>query len=149
MDTSWWLAVAAVVAVAVVAGLIDTYNRLRKPHRRTGRPRHRPGRRPEPRQGEIWWADVPYEDRPGSKDRPCLVIKVDGETITVAKITSKYNDERPGVIPLPPGTVSDSKGRASFLETDELREVDVWEFRRKAGAVDPVVWDQVKYLADS
>ncbi|MFJ3585295.1 type II toxin-antitoxin system PemK/MazF family toxin [Streptomyces sp. NPDC090127] len=100
-----------------------------------------------PRAGEIWWADVPYEDGPGSKDRPCLVLALRGGSALVAKITSRHHDERPGVIALPPGTVGDARGRPSFLETDELREVPVGEFRRKVGTADPVVWDQVRHLA--
>lgn len=90
---------------------------------------------------------MPYEDGPGSKDRPCLVLSVRGGTALVAKITSRYHDERSGVIALPPGTVGDAQGRPSFLETDELRDVRVGEFRRRVGTVDPAVWDQVRHLA--
>lgn len=155
MDTSWWLALAAVVLLALVATLVDGWGRRgRRPAART-RPPGRPGRRlggvrrgTRPRPAEIWWANVPYEDTGGGKDRPCLVLMVRGERATVAKITSKYHDERAGVIPLPPGAVGDARGRASFLETDELREVSVREFRRRVGVVDPVLWDQVRHLAD-
>ncbi|MEU6355261.1 type II toxin-antitoxin system PemK/MazF family toxin [Streptomyces sp. NPDC047072] len=144
MDTSWWLALAAVVLLALVATLVDGWGRGHRGH---------PGRRSRsaagvrPRPTEIWWANVPYEDGPGGKDRPCLVLAVRGERITVAKITSRYRDEKAGVIPLPPGSVGDARGRASFLETDELRDVPAWEFRRKVGVVDPVLWDQVRHLA--
>ncbi|NDZ82305.1 type II toxin-antitoxin system PemK/MazF family toxin, partial [Streptomyces sp. SID10853] len=117
----------------------------------TGRPRKRPGRpgRPGrvPRAGEIWWALVPYEDGPGGKDRPCLVLSVRGDAALVAKITSKHHEERPGVIALPAGAVGDARGRRSFLETDELRDVRVGEFRRWAGDVDRTVWDRVRHLA--
>ncbi|MGW7300687.1 type II toxin-antitoxin system PemK/MazF family toxin [Streptomyces sp. NPDC054829] len=141
MDTSWWLALAAVVLLALVAALVDGWGR-----RSSARSaRRRPAVRPRPT--EIWWASVPFEDRPGAKDRPCLVLAVHGRRVRVAKITSRYHDERSGVIPLPPGAVGDAQGRASFLETDELREVPVWEFRRKVGVVDPVLWDQVRHLA--
>jgi PemK-like, MazF-like toxin of type II toxin-antitoxin system len=173
MDTSWWLALAAVVLLALVAALADGWgpHRVRRPRGRT-RPPGRPGERPErprqrvtrapkPKPAEIWWANVPYEPaggaprRPGratrdaerAKDRPCLVLSVHGDTALVAKITSKYRDERPGVIPLPPGSVGDAQGRPSFLETDELRKVAVWEFRRRAGVADPILWDQVRHLA--
>ncbi|MGI5398675.1 type II toxin-antitoxin system PemK/MazF family toxin [Streptomyces sp. CA-135486] len=152
MDTSWWLAVCAVVVIALVAAVVDGRGRgTRRPRGRTrppGRPTG-PGRAPKrrPRPGEIWWADVPYEDGPGSKDRPCLVLTVRGRTAQVAKITSRYHEERPGVISLPPGTVGDARGRPSFLETDELRDVAVWEFRRRVGRVDPTVWDQVRHLS--
>lgn len=151
MDTSWWLALAAVVLLALVATLVDGWGRGRRPRGRADR-RTRPPGRPSapgarPRPAEIWWAVVPYEDGPGGKDRPCLVLAVHGERAVVAKITSKYHDERAGVIPLPPGAVGDAGGRASFLETDELREVPVWDFRRRVGVVDPALWDQVRHLA--
>ncbi|MFF5935512.1 type II toxin-antitoxin system PemK/MazF family toxin [Streptomyces sp. NPDC012508] len=185
MDTSWWPALVAVVVIALVAVVADGRKRsARRPDRRPGgrtrppggrtRPPGRPPVRPSapwkaparlPRAGEIWWAEVPYEDGPKSagaarsasgravvgdersKDRPCLVLSLRGDHALVAKITSKYHDERPAVIALPPGAVGDAQGRPSFLETDELREVPVWEFRRRVGTADPVVWDQVRHLA--
>lgn len=153
MDTSWWLALAAVVLLALVATLVDGWGRGHRPGGRRLRPPGRPGARrgahpdTRPRPGDIWWANVPYEDRPDAKDRPCLVLAVRGDRATVAKITSRYHDERAGVIPLPPGAVGDAHGRPSFLRTDELREVPVWEFRRRVGVVDPVLWDQVRHLA--
>ncbi|AWW39363.1 hypothetical protein ADL00_31480 [Streptomyces sp. AS58] len=151
MDTSWWLALAALVLLVLVATLVDGWGRQRPQHGRN-RP---PGRAQEPavrpRAAEIWWANVPGGDRQdgdaGTKDRPCLVLAVHGRRATVAGITSKYHDERAGVIPLPPGSVGDTQGRASFLETDELREVAVWDFRRRVGVVDPALWDQVRHLA--
>ncbi|WP_435601108.1 type II toxin-antitoxin system PemK/MazF family toxin [Streptomyces sp. C10-9-1] len=154
MDTSWWLALGAVVVLALVAAVSDGLGRGPRPRRPEGRrrPPARPGERARPGDrvpvaGEIWWARVPYEDGPGAKDRPCLVLSVSGGTARVAKITSRYRDERPGVIALPPGSVGDVRGRASFLETDELRRVRLREFRRRVGAVDPAVWDRVRHLA--
>ncbi|GAA2453314.1 type II toxin-antitoxin system PemK/MazF family toxin [Streptomyces lavendulocolor] len=155
MDTSWWPALGAVVVIALVAAVSGATGR-RRPGARPGgrpagrtRPPARPGRAPKarPRSGEIWWADVPYEDGPGSKDRPCLVLAVRGDTALVAKITSRYRDERPGVIALPPGAVGDARGRPSFLETEELRDVPLRHFRRRASHVDPLVWDRVRHLA--
>ncbi|RLV66948.1 Transcriptional modulator of MazE/toxin, MazF [Streptomyces sp. CBMAI 2042] len=64
----------------------------------------------------------------------------------VAKITSKHHEERPGVIALPAGTVGDQRGRQSFLETDELREVALGGFRRRVGTVDAEVWERVRGL---
>ncbi|MGW0335451.1 type II toxin-antitoxin system PemK/MazF family toxin [Streptomyces sp. NPDC003011] len=149
MDTSWWLALVAVVLLALVAVLVDGWGRGHRPAGRRSRPPGRPGDvGVRPRPAEIWWANVPYEDGSDSQDRPCLVLAVRGRRATVVKITSKYHEERAGVIPLPPGTVGDAQGRASFLETDELRQVPVREFRRRAGVVDPVLWDQVRHLAN-
>jgi len=145
MDTSWWLALAAVVLLALVAALVDGWGRGQRRRRAAVRGRGRP--RAHPRPAEIWWASVPQESREGGGERPCLVLTVRGDSATVARITSRYHDERAGVIPLPPGMVADSHGRPSFLETDELRDVPLWDFRRRVGVVDPVLWDQVRYLA--
>ncbi|OIJ88046.1 type II toxin-antitoxin system PemK/MazF family toxin [Streptomyces colonosanans] len=145
MDTSWWLALAAVVLLALVATLVDGWGRGQSRRRAATRGRGRP--RMHPRPAEIWWASMPHENREGGGERPCLVLAVRGDRATVAQITSRYHDERAGVIPLPPGTVADAHGRPSFLETDELRDVPLWDFRRRVGVVDPVLWDQVRYLA--
>ncbi|MER7553820.1 type II toxin-antitoxin system PemK/MazF family toxin [Streptomyces anulatus] len=170
MNTFWWVASVAVVLLALVAAVVDGRGRSdrgprsRRPRQPVGstRPPSRPsgpskpsgpegrGDGRSPRAGEVWWADVPYEDGPGSKDRPCLVISVRGRgrgrTALVAKITSKHHGERPGVIALPSGTVGDRQGRQSFLETDELREVRIAGFRRRVGTVDPGLWERVRRL---
>ncbi|MGW2251478.1 type II toxin-antitoxin system PemK/MazF family toxin [Kitasatospora sp. NPDC001660] len=159
--TGIWV-VLAVAGVAVVAAVASALVRRARPSSRpTTRPAPRPagpaGPRPRPagtgRPGpapqEIWWADVPFEDGPGSKDRPCLVLRVDGRTATVAKITSKHHAERPGVLPLPPGSVGDRQGRTSWLETDELRHVPLSAFRRRAGTVDRQVWARAQRALQS
>ncbi|MFE9772920.1 type II toxin-antitoxin system PemK/MazF family toxin [Streptomyces sp. NPDC005931] len=149
MDPSWWLALAAVVLLALVAALVDGWGRGHRTREHRERvPSPAAGTPPGlPRPAEIWWADVPFEDGPGAKDRPCLVLAVRGQRATVAKITTRVRGDRAAVIPLPPGSVGDVRGRASFLETDELREVPVGDFRRRVGPVDPVLWDRVRYLA--
>ncbi|MGW2177853.1 type II toxin-antitoxin system PemK/MazF family toxin [Streptomyces sp. NPDC001732] len=169
MDMSWWwLALALVVLLALVVAVADGRGRGGRgsrgrsggsagvpPGTRPGgrtRPPAAPGRGAGPERGvrplpgEIWWAEVPYEDGPGTKDRPCLVLSVRGGSALVAKITSKYHEGRPGVIALPAGTVGDARGRASYLETDELRQVSVRGFRRRVGNVDPGVWERVRGL---
>ncbi|MBQ0829042.1 type II toxin-antitoxin system PemK/MazF family toxin [Streptomyces tagetis] len=156
MDRSWWLALVAVVLLAFVATLVDGWGRGQRPggaRRPPGRPRgpRRAAEKAEkgvrPRPAEIWWARVPYEDTREAKDRPCLVIAVRGRRVLVAKITSRDRSGRAGVIALPPGSVGDARGRASFLETDELREVPVGGFRRRVGVLDPALWDRVRHLA--
>ncbi|CAL9515561.1 hypothetical protein SUDANB6_03737 [Streptomyces sp. enrichment culture] len=151
MDASWWPVLAVVVVLAFVAALVDGRGRGRRPAGRSGPPGRPPGRGARgvrPRPAEIWWAAVPFEDRAGAKDRPCLVIAVHGRRALVAKITSRYRGGRPGVIALPPGAVGDARGRTGFLETDELREVPLRDFRRRAGVVDPALWDRVRHLAE-
>ncbi|MEU5161007.1 type II toxin-antitoxin system PemK/MazF family toxin [Streptomyces sp. NPDC020875] len=158
MNESWWpylaggvILLALLVAVAEARGRTGRGGGPGRPASRRPPERRPPGRAPvlrgrRLRPGDIWWADVPYEDGPGSKDRPCLVLRVGSATARVAKITSRP-DPRPGVIPLPPGTVGDARGRASYLETDELRDVRVSAFRRKAGTLPPELWDRVRHLA--
>ncbi|WBB59102.1 type II toxin-antitoxin system PemK/MazF family toxin [Streptomyces sp. WMMC500] len=151
MDTSWWPAIVAVVVLAVIAGLVDSFGRVRRAHRR---PEGERGAGPRP--GEVWWARVPDGDDDGDEDgyaadgvAPCLVVKTAGVTVTVARITTRRDGERPGVIPLPPATVDDARGRPGFLATDELREIHLRDFRRRSGPVDPAVWDQVRHLSDT
>jgi mRNA-degrading endonuclease toxin of MazEF toxin-antitoxin module len=146
MDTSWWLALAAVVLLAFVAALVDGWGR-RPP--RSARPGSRGAAGERPRPAEIWWADMPYDDAgaDGRGDRPCLVLAVRGDRAVVARITRRYREERPGVIPLPPGTVGDPHDPPSFLETDDLSDVPLWDFHRRVGPVAPALWDQVRYLA--
>ncbi|MDH6135227.1 mRNA-degrading endonuclease toxin of MazEF toxin-antitoxin module [Kitasatospora sp. MAA4] len=136
--------VPVLAVVAILAAVAFVRSRQRTDERPDQRPHERPGTvqaphgSPAPR--EIWWAEVPFEDGPGAKDRPCLVLRVDRRTATVVKITSKHHAERPGVLALPPGTVGDHQGRASWLETDELREVPLSDFRRRVGPVDAQTW---------
>ncbi|MER7846746.1 type II toxin-antitoxin system PemK/MazF family toxin [Kitasatospora sp. NPDC096077] len=143
------LLVTGVAVLAAVAGAL--VRRTRPAPRPTGPtgpagPRSRPSRGARPEPQEIWWAEVPFEDGPGAKDRPCLVLRVHGRTATVAKITSKHHAERPGVLALPPGSVGDRQGRASWLETDELREVPLSAFRRRAGTLDRQVWTRAQQV---
>ncbi|MER6399157.1 type II toxin-antitoxin system PemK/MazF family toxin [Kitasatospora sp. NPDC001603] len=144
--TGFWvlLAVAGAALLAVVVSVL--VRRARggpAPTRPAPRPRPAKGR-PGPAPQEIWWAEVPFEDGSGAKDRPCLVLRVGGRTATVAKITSKHHAERPGVLALPPGSVGDRQGRTSWLETDELREVPLSAFRRRAGVVDGRIWARAR-----
>ncbi|MDH6577124.1 type II toxin-antitoxin system PemK/MazF family toxin [Kitasatospora sp. MAP5-34] len=135
-----WLAAGLVVAIALAAAALRSRTRPEQPARPPAGPdRPRPtGRGPAAR--EVWWAEVPFEDGPGAKDRPCLVLRVNGRTATVVKITSKHHAERPGVLALPPGSVGDRQGRTSWLETDELREVPLADFRRRVGPLDEGTW---------
>ncbi|MFD0273804.1 type II toxin-antitoxin system PemK/MazF family toxin [Kitasatospora sp. NPDC127111] len=146
MTNYWWLALWTVAAAvgALVGVRVRARRRVRRAPAPTAPPRPRRGRADGPAPQEIWWAEVPFEDGPGAKDRPCLVLRVNGRTATVAKITSKYHADRPGVLPLPPGSVGDRRGRTSWLETDELREVPLRDFRRRAGVVDRQIWARAR-----
>lgn len=51
-------------------------------------------RGPRPAPGEVWFAEVPFADGSGSKDRPVLVLAVEGRACTVARFTSRDQDGR-------------------------------------------------------
>ncbi|WP_066581631.1 type II toxin-antitoxin system PemK/MazF family toxin [Cellulomonas timonensis] len=70
-------------------------------------------RGPRARPGEVWFADVPFEDRPGSKDRPVLVLAVAGRTCTVAAFTSQDRSARRDHVRLPSGVPG--MGKASWI----------------------------------
>ncbi|WP_330330660.1 hypothetical protein OHS33_13595 [Streptomyces sp. NBC_00536] len=139
MDTSWWPGVAAVVAVAVVLLVVGRGTAAVRPWRSAGpgSAGHGPGPPPRPVVRELWCL---------ADGSACLILAVRGPRARVAPVTGKYRDARPGVIALPPGVLGAAHGRAAFLEADRPREVSVWELRRRVGAVDPAVWDQVKGL---
>ncbi|GAA0284498.1 hypothetical protein GCM10010302_23300 [Streptomyces polychromogenes] len=135
MDTSWWYAVVAAVAVIVVV-LLPRHARSRAGAPPS--PPHGLGPPPRVRPGELWSL---------ADGRPCLVLSArpQRESARVAWIVGKYDDRRPGVIPLPPGMVG-VRGRGGFLEADRPEEISVWEFRRMLGTLDPVLWDEAKGL---
>ncbi|MER8185485.1 type II toxin-antitoxin system PemK/MazF family toxin [Kitasatospora sp. NPDC094015] len=146
MDSFGTLLVLLIALAVVVSATVWWWRRSRPAG--APRPAPRPAGRPGPRTGrpvprEIWWAEVPFEEGPGAKDRPCLVLRVRPRTALVAKITTKHHAERPGVLRLPAGSVGDRHGRASWLETDELREVPLGAFRRRVGPVEERLWAEV------
>ena len=49
---------------------------------------------PRPAPGEVWFAEVPFADGTGSKDRPVLVLAVQGRACTVARFTSRDRSAR-------------------------------------------------------
>ncbi|MFC4035358.1 type II toxin-antitoxin system PemK/MazF family toxin [Streptomyces polygonati] len=138
MSGQMWIVAAAVALLALIATLVEGRARQRRPRRPESGTSAGPAATgaAAPRRGEIWWADVPFEDGPGSKDRPCLVVSVRGRNARVAKITSQHHLELPGVVALRPGAVDDAAGRQSYLETHELRRVPLSAFRRRAGILD-------------
>ncbi|RSS79201.1 hypothetical protein [Streptomyces sp. WAC06614] len=131
MDTSWWPAVAAVVAVALVVLVAGGGVRAPRSGRGAG---HGPGPPPRPRAGEIWWT---------AGGRCCVVLAVRGRTARIAPITGKFHDDRAGVIPLPPGLLGEVHGRPGYVEADRPVDLSVWDFRRRAGVLDPALWDEI------
>lgn len=148
MDTSWWFALAAVVVVAAVAALADGVGRVRRPRLR----RRARGRSGAPVPGEVWWARIPLTEGPDPRERPCLVVSARGAEYLVIRVTSGQHGNRPGVLALPPGSVGSVGGvggASSYLDTEQLRSVPAGAFRRRAGRLDPLLWDQVRHLTGS
>ena len=108
------------------------------------RPSEWPSYMPWP--GEIWWAMVPFAEIAEAKDRPCLVLAVNGDVATVAPITTKYHPIGAPVA-LPPGSAGDRQGRQSYLRPHERRDIHVSDFRRQVGPVDPDTWTRAHTLS--
>ncbi|OEU87599.1 hypothetical protein DB35_27520 [Streptomyces abyssalis] len=153
MDTWWWLALGAVVALSLVAALVDGGARLGRPFLRFLRLRGG-DRRPSaplpdrgPRPGEIWWTREPLM---------VLVLAVRIGSARVARVSAErpyregeYRLREPSgaKLALPPGTVADAPGRVTALCTDEAWDVALSEFRKRAGEVDQDTWVQVRHLS--
>ena len=106
-----WATVGIIAAVLALGWLV--------------RPRPR-----RPRPGEVWFAQVPFEDRPGSKDRPVLVLSVDGAAYEVARFTSQDRSARRDHVRVPHGIPGVPK--ASWLNLRPLT-LDRSAFRRHTG----------------
>lgn len=167
-----WLIWVVLVVVAVAAGWAwQTLRRNARPRTRPTRPGSRPSGRqtgtrprptapPKPRKGtpappapagapqpgEIWWADVPYEDGTGSKVRPCLVLRSDGQGSDVLKITSQDKSHRDDHVRIPTRTWDANADHDSFLDLTDPIRVAAASFEDRAGECDPKLWQQVGRL---
>ncbi|MFS0704080.1 type II toxin-antitoxin system PemK/MazF family toxin [Cellulomonas sp. 179-A 9B4 NHS] len=87
-------------------------------------------RRPHPRPGEVWFAWVPFDDAPGGKDRPVLVLRRAGRRVEVARFTSRDKGRRADHVRV--------AGRVPGLSRDSWldlrpRTLPRRAFRRRAG----------------
>lgn len=87
------------------------------------------GRVPTPAAGEVWWAAVPFEEKRGSKDRPCLVLSRSRRHAEVLMFTSQDHTARGGYVAVPANMWHD--GHRSFLKTDRVIPVRCEKFRRR------------------
>ena len=86
----------------------------------------------------MWWADIPFEDGTGSKDRPCVVVETHGLRAVVLYVTSTDRSGRPGWLAMPRRGWS-SGGGTSWLRTDRRIVLDPHRLRRYAGPCPPSV----------
>ncbi|WJL97385.1 type II toxin-antitoxin system PemK/MazF family toxin [Microbacterium sp. ET2] len=87
--------------------------------------------------GEIVWTWVPYVENDGrGKDRPVLVIgRGSADRVYAVRLTSRAHDGDHGYLPLGTGEW-DSRGRASWVDIDQLYSVHERGMRREAAALD-------------
>lgn len=90
----------------------------------------RSGRGPRPEPGDIWFAEVPFEDGTGSKDRPVLVLSASGRVCTVARCTSQDKGARRDHVRLPDGVPGLARVSWVSLRPQRLRRSAL---RRRVG----------------
>ena len=123
--------------------------RLRNPV--TPRFDYRPRADGRPDPGEVVWTWVPYEDDPSQgKDRPVLVIGVDGDELLALMLTSKDHDRdqaqerRDGREWMDIGTGAwDRQRRPSEVRLDRLLRLAAADVRREGAALDAATFDAV------
>jgi hypothetical protein len=131
MPNTWWLVlVAALFVVAAVAAAVVA--------------RRKPKTAVKP--GEIWWAEVPYEDGTGAKVRPCLVLRTRKGRVEVLKITSQDQSDRRDHVEIPTKSWDKRATHNSFLDLSDPIPVKPTAFSRRAGAIDPKTWKLVRKL---
>ncbi|MFI5485453.1 type II toxin-antitoxin system PemK/MazF family toxin [Micromonospora echinaurantiaca] len=99
-----------------------------------------------PRAGDIWWADVPYADGTGSKVRPCLVLRVDGRSAEVLKITSQDKSDRDDHVRIPTRDWDPGADHDSYLDIGDPIRVPLPAFQDRAGPCDPTLWRHLRTL---
>ena len=108
-----------------------------------------PDGRPDP--GEVVWTWVPYEDDPArGKDRPVLVIGVDGTALVALVMTSKDHDRdaaqeaAAGRFWMDVGTGAwDPQHRPSEVRLNRVLRLDPGSVRREGAALPRATFDLV------
>lgn len=101
--------------------------------------------------GEVVWAWVPYEDDPTrGKDRPVLVIAVEGDAVFGLPMTSKDHDRdaqqeaRAGRLWMDVGSGSwDPRGRPSEVRLNRVVTLRGEDVRREGAAIDAQIFAAV------
>ncbi|MEV0264775.1 hypothetical protein AB0I49_26000 [Streptomyces sp. NPDC050617] len=106
-------------------------------------PRH--GAPPLP--GQVWEAYFPFEDRPGGKRRPCLIVAAGPRGLRALKITSQDKSRLPGYyaeISSARWRVMNGPGKRSWVEYGNPRTVPYADVHRPLGLCEPQpLWNAV------
>jgi PemK-like, MazF-like toxin of type II toxin-antitoxin system len=159
----WWPWLLGVLLVLAAGLAVVAARRTRPRSAPTGRTRPRGRTRPpsaparskaaapttvRPRPGEIWWADVPYEDGAGSKVRPCLVLRTGRYGVEVLKITSQDKSRRNDHVRIPTRAWDPGADHDSYLDLTDPIRVAPAAFADRAGACEPALWREIQVLHD-
>jgi hypothetical protein len=103
-----------------------------------------PDRDGDPDAGEVVWTWVPYTEKDGrGKDRPVLVIgRQSGDRVYAVRLTSRGREGDRDLLPIGAGSW-DSRGRESWVDTDQLYSVHRSGMRREAAALERSVFARV------
>jgi hypothetical protein len=105
----------------------------------------------QPDPGEVVWAWVPYEDDPSQgKDRPVLVIGIDGAALVALVMTSKDHDRdaaqeaSAGRYWMDVGAGAwDAEGRPSEVRLNRVLRLDPATVRREGAALTKPLFEAV------
>jgi hypothetical protein len=145
----WWLIGAGFVGALAVALVVGYALRRRRGPTGPGRlaavpPPPRPAWRNRPAPGEIWWAEVPFQDGTGAKVRPCLVVRTGADGVAVLKITSQDQHRYQSHLRLPTAGWDAHADHDSWLDLRSAYQLRDTAFRNRAGVVDARSWRSVR-----
>ena len=101
--------------------------------------------------GEVVWAWIPYEDDPTrGKDRPAIVLAVEGEHVVVLPMTSKDHDRdaaqeaHDGRLWMDVGSGPwDARGRPSEVRVNRTVRIEEAKVRREGAALSVEIFAEV------
>ena len=88
--------------------------------------------------GQVRWAYVPFEDRPGGKKRPVLILEVLADRAIVLEGRSKWKDGLTLLLALDSGHADALRiqlWRATYFYAENLREIRSDDIERCVGTL--------------
>lgn len=111
------------------------------------KPEYNPAVDGRPFPGEVVWTWVAYDqDSRDGKDRPVLVLAVEGARLAALELRSRRDERgrRSRQVWLEVGVGDwDRRGRESEVRVDRVLAVSIYDVRRVGSELDPVQFDRV------